>query len=221
MTKDFIAQVQRDLTARGFDAGPADGIAGARTGIAWRAFVATLPAVADRPKPSAGASVDGLKRIILHWSAGTHNVSALDRSHYHHAVAGDGSIVPGIRKPEDNISTTDGVYAAHCLNCNSGSIGIAMAAMAGATERPFSSGAYPITTPQLDAFCGLAARLAKQYGIPNTRATILTHAEVEKTLGIPQRGKIDIMWLPGMTAMGDPIAVGDTIRAMIAAKSLT
>jgi len=48
MTKDFIAQVQRDLTARGFDAGPADGIAGARTGVAWRAFVATLPSV-DAP----------------------------------------------------------------------------------------------------------------------------------------------------------------------------
>jgi len=214
MTQSFIAQVQRDLTARGFDAGPADGIAGARTGVAWRAFVATLPDVEKMPNGS-------LKRIICHWSAGTHNVSALDRSHYHFTVAGDGSIVPGIRKPEDNISTTDGAYAAHCLNCNSGSIGIALAAMAGATERPFSAGAYPITTPQLAAFCGLAARLAKQYGIPNTRATILTHAEVQPTLGIPQRGKIDIMWLPGMTAMGDPIAVGDTIRAMIAAKSLT
>jgi len=214
MTKDFIAQVQRDLTARGFDAGPADGVAGAKTGVAWRAFVATLPSVKKMPNGT-------LKRIICHWSAGTHNVSALDRSHYHYCVAGDGSIVPGIRKPEDNANTTDGAYAAHTLNCNSGSIGIALAAMAGATERPFSAGAYPITTPQLDAFCGLAARLAKQYGIPNTRATILTHAEVSKTLGIAQRGKIDIMWLPGMTAMGDPIAVGDTIRAMIAAKSLT
>jgi len=213
MTKDFIAQVQRDLTARGFDAGPADGIAGARTGVAWRAFVATLPAV-DAPS-------GGLKRIILHWSAGTHNVSALDRSHYHYCVAGDGSIVPGIRRPEDNASTTDGAYAAHTLNANSGSIGIAMAAMAGATERPFNAGPYPITTPQLDAFCGLAARLARQYGIPNTRATILTHAEVSQTLGIAQRGKWDICWLPSMTGPQNAIAVGDTIRAMIAAKSLT
>jgi len=219
MTQSFIAQVQRDLTARGFDAGPADGIAGAKTGVAWRAFVATLPAVADRPKPSAGASADGLKRIILHWAASTHSVDALSRSHYHFIVAGDGSIVPGIRKPTDNISTTDGAYAAHTLNCNTGSIGIALAAMAGATERPFSAGPYPITTPQLDAFCGLAARLAKQYGIPNTRATILTHAEVQPTLGIAQRGKWDICWLPGMAEPQNAIAVGDTLRAMIAEKS--
>jgi len=216
MTQSFIAQVQRDLTARGYDVGLPDGVAGPRTEAAWRAMVATMPATQI---PTPAASTGGLKRIILHWSAGTHNVSALDRSHYHYCVAGDGSIVPGIRRPDDNISTTDGAYAAHCLNANTGSIGIALAAMAGATERPFNAGAYPITTPQLDAFCGLAARLAKQYGIPNTRATILTHAEVQPTLGIAQRGKWDICWLPGMAEPQNAIAVGDTIRAMIAAKS--
>jgi hypothetical protein len=34
-----------------------------------------------------------LKRIVLHWSAGSHNVSDIDREHYHRVVAGDGTIV--------------------------------------------------------------------------------------------------------------------------------
>lgn len=214
MSKSFIETVQRDLAARGYDVGNPDGVAGPRTEAAWRAMVATTP-LTNATMPAASTS--GLKRIICHWTAGTHNVSALDRSHYHYIVAGDGSIVPGIRKPEDNISTVDGAYAAHCLNANTGSIGVAFAAMAGATERPFATGAYPITPAQTVAMWNLCARLAKQYGIPITRQTVLSHAEVQPTLGIPQRGKWDISWLPGMAAPGDPVLIGDMMRAHIAA----
>ena len=93
-----------------------------------------------------------------------------------------------------------------------------MAAMAGAIERPFNKGASPITGPQLSAFTDLIADLAHTYKIPVTRKTILSHAEVQPTLGIWQRGKWDIAWLPGMTAPADPVLVGDRLRVEIAAK---
>lgn len=156
-----------------------------------------------------------LKRIVLHWSAGGAKASALDREHYHFAVQQDGQVVAGIYKPEDNISASDGRYAAHTRNCNTGSIGIALCGMAGAVERPFNPGTAPITASQVDAFCALAARLGKQYGIPVTRQTVLSHAEVPPTIGIAQRGKWDIAWLPGMDKPGDPLTVGDVLRRKI------
>lgn len=156
-----------------------------------------------------------LKRIIMHWSAGGHNVSQLDKDHYHFIVSGSGEVVAGKHAPEDNISTRDG-YAAHTRMCNTGSIGVAMAAMAGAGDSPFNPGLQPITETQLAAFVALVRGLAEKYGIPITRETVLSHAEVQPTLGIKQRGKWDIAWLPGMAKPGDPVEVGDKIRALVA-----
>ena len=62
-----------------------------------------------------------------------------------------------------------------------------------------------------------AQYMNSRYGIPITRATVLTHAEVQPTLGVRQRGKWDITWLPGMSAPGDPIDLGDVLRARISA----
>ena len=87
--------------------------------------------------------------------------------------------------------------------------------MHGARERPFSHGSYPLTQKQLDACAVLCADLCETYKIPVSRHTVLTHAEVEPTLGIRQRGKWDITWLPGMSNTGDPVEVGDKIRGMI------
>lgn len=157
-----------------------------------------------------------LQRIILHWSAGTHTVSALDRRHYHFIIDGAGAVHTGTHKPEANERPVSGKYAAHTLNCNTGSIGVALAAMAGAVERPFDAGKYPITADQVDALIALAARLCAQYGIPVSRKTVLSHAEVQPSLGIAQRGKWDIAWLPGMTGPSDPVTVGDRLRAAIA-----
>ena len=89
--------------------------------------------------------------------------------------------------------------------------------MAGAIERPFNAGAYTITPAQTVAMWSLCARLAKQYRIPITRQTVISHAEVQPTLGIAQRGKWDVAWLPGMTATADPVLIGDMIRAHVAA----
>lgn len=153
-----------------------------------------------------------LKRIILHWSAGAAKASGLDRQHYHFMVQQDGTEVAGVFAPEDNIAPVKGRYAAHTLSCNTGSIGIALCGMMGAQERPFSAGSQPILWMQVNAFVALAARLALRYRIPVTRQTILSHAEVQPTLGILQRGKWDIAWLPGMTAPGNPVEVGDRLR---------
>jgi N-acetyl-anhydromuramyl-L-alanine amidase AmpD len=158
-----------------------------------------------------------LKRIVLHWSAGGNTPSALDRQHYHFIVGGDGAVVRGLHAPEANIAPKKGAYAAHTLNLNTGSIGVAMAGMAGAVERPFNAGRSPLTAVQVDAFVRLVAQLCRQYGIPVTRETVLSHAEVQPTLKVQQRGKWDINWLPGMTAPGNPVAVGDTLRARITA----
>lgn len=159
-----------------------------------------------------------MERLIIHWSAGTHTVSALDRQHYHYIIDGAGAVHRGDHPVSANAGPlVAGRYAAHTLNANTGSIGIALAAMVGAVERPFNAGRYPITPAQVDALARLCADLCRDYTIPVTRKTVLTHAEVQPTLGIAQRGKWDISWLPGMSAPGNPVTVGDTIRARVTA----
>lgn len=64
----------------------------------------------------------------------------------------------------------------------------------------------------------LCAELCRQYDIPVSRTTVLTHAEVQPTLGITQRGKWDVTWLPGMSGPGAPVAVGDMLRARVVAE---
>lgn len=157
-----------------------------------------------------------MKRIIMHWTGGGHRATDLDRSHYHFIIEGDGNIVEGIHRPEANAGPLkSGRYAAHTLNGNTGSIGVAVAAMLGAQERPFRAGRYPITKAQLEALAMLCASLCRTYKIEVTRQTVLTHAEVQPTLGIAQRGKWDIAWLPGMDKPGDPVAVGDRLRDLV------
>ena len=153
-----------------------------------------------------------MQRIIMHWTAGKNTVSDIDRDHYHFIVDGAGAVHEGKHPVSDNESTSDGVYAAHTKACNTGSIGVAMAAMMGAKESPFSAGPCPITPVQYIEFTRLVARLARQYSIKVTHTTILTHAEVQPTLKIAQRGKWDITWLPTMARVDDPLKVGDRIR---------
>ncbi len=156
-----------------------------------------------------------LKRIHLHWTAGGYMPSALDLTHYHFVIDGNGREHAGKLPPEANLNTLDGSYVAHTLGANTGAIGISVCCMAGAIERPFSWGKAPMKAVQVDALCALAARLAIKYGIPNRRDTILTHAEVQRTLGIAQRGKWDITVLPGNAIPGDAIDVGDLLRMKI------
>ena len=160
-----------------------------------------------------------LKRIILHWTAGADGVNQKEADSYNFIVARNGVVTNGSHPPEAqtaaNVKKGSKFYAAHCLNCNTGSIGVSLDAMADAKESPFNAGKYPITEEQLGAMAQLVASLCLKYGIPVTRETVLSHAEVQRTLGIAQRQKWDISWLPGMDKPGDAIVVGDKLRRMV------
>lgn len=158
--------------------------------------------------------MSGLKGIVMHWTAGGPKASRLDLEHYHFVVQQDGSALPGKFKPEANIAPVSGAYAAHTLSANTGRIGVALCGMGGAIEAPFKSGTG-LSWPQINAFCALIAELCRRYQIPVTRLSVLSHAEVQPTLGIRQRGKWDIAWLPGMAKPGNPIDIGDRLRGDI------
>lgn len=159
-----------------------------------------------------------MKRIVMHWSAGAHKASQLDKNHYHLMIEGDGNVVYGLKPISANAAPLGKNYAAHTRGLNTDSIGVAVCAMAGANQSPFKAGRYPITPAQVDRLVREVARLAHGYGIPVTRQTILSHAEVQPTLGIKQAGKWDIAWLPGRATATDPIGVGDHLRSLIAAE---
>jgi len=155
-----------------------------------------------------------LTRIIAHWTAGSYNVSAVDKQHYHFVYDGDGNEVAGKHKPEDNISAADEIYGAHTRSLNTGSIGVSVACMAGAQEGR-TNGRFPMTEKQFDAMCKGIARLCKQYNIPVTPRTVLSHAEVQPTLGVRQRGKWDFTVLPFMPHLRGHKACGDEMRKRV------
>jgi hypothetical protein len=158
-----------------------------------------------------------LNKIVWHWTGGAKGLNTIEADAYHFIIQWDGKVEAGLDKPEDNIPPLrQGAYAAHTLNLNSNSIGIAVDAMAGAVERPFNKGSNPITEPQVESLVHLTARLCLKYGIPLSRKTTLSHAEVEPTLKVKQRQKWDITWLPGMTKPLDPVIIGDQLRARTA-----
>lgn len=162
------------------------------------------------------ARVDaGLRRVHWHWTTGAHQPNDYERSRYHFLIDRDGRIHHGLHRPEANARIVGDAYAAHTASANTGAIGVALCGMAGARERPFSPGSHPITELQIDALIEFTAQLCQTYGIRVTRRTVLSHAEVQPTLGIAQKAKWDIAWLPGMRAAGDPVAIGDELRLRV------
>lgn len=158
-----------------------------------------------------------MKRIVCHWTAGAWKASALDRRHYHFIFEADGAEVRGEFSVAANRRPVKGKYAAHTLNCNTGSIGLSMACMAGAVENPFDPGRFPMTEAQWRAMVAKAAALCRQYSIPVTPTTVLSHAEVQSNLGIRQRGKWDFTRLPFAPELKGAKACGDRLRADVAA----
>ena len=158
-----------------------------------------------------------MKRIIIHWTGGGNTFNDSDAKHYHFGIDGTGKVHEGNLKPEANLDCTDGNYAAHTRRCNTGAIGVALCGMHGAVERPLSVGDHPITKAQIRSLIELCADLCEIYDIPVTRRTVLTHAEVQPTLGIKQRGKWDITWLPGWESTGHAVTIGDGLRKQISA----
>lgn len=132
--------------------------------------------------------VSKFKRIVLHWTGGGYKANGVDKKAYHFIVEGDGNIVEGMYKPEDNLDTSDGKYAAHIANRNTGSIGIAVACRKDKFTQP--------TRKQIEAMCKLTAELCKKYGLPIAHHTISTHCELD-----PKR-KIDLIDIPCIASYG-------------------
>ncbi len=157
-----------------------------------------------------------VKRIIVHWTAGSTHASNLDKSHYHFMVEEDGKLVQGKFRPSANDRPRRGRYAAHTRKCNTGSIGISICGMAGAQESPFRAGRHPFNEVQWDAMARAVAQICHHYGLPVTEKTVLGHGEVQANLGIRQNGKWDPMvlpWDPGMSKRD----VGRKLRADVQA----
>lgn len=202
----------------------ADGYWGDETSEACqRWFRDEVDLAADMPPPPEGSGIVPpdwmpsckMVRVIVHWTAGSYTVSSTDREHYHIIVGGDSQLVRGDNPITANVSTSDNDgYAAHTKSCNSGSIGISAACMAGAVESPFKPGSYPLLKAQWLTLAAVTADLCKSYGIKVTPETVLQHGEVQKNLGIAQDGKWDINKLPWEPNWGTD-DVGDAFRAEV------
>lgn len=158
-----------------------------------------------------------MKRIIIHWTAGTYAASETDRSHYHFLIEGDGKVITGKWPVLANVTPKGSAYAAHTRGANTGAIGVSMCCMGGAVEAPFKAGKWPMTKVQWDRMILTVADLCRKYEIPVTNKTVLTHAEVEKNLGIQQAGKWDITRLAFDPSRKGAAAVGDYLRTGVIA----
>lgn len=155
-----------------------------------------------------------MKRIIIHWTAGTYKPNQTDLLHYHFIIDDTGNIFNGVYSVADNENCLDGIYAAHTGGGNTGSIGVAFAGMFGYVS-PLQVGRFPITAKQFEAGCKKIAELCKQYKIPITPDTVLTHYEFGlKHPKSTSAGKIDITYLPHQPKFNKN-QVGDFIRNKI------
>lgn len=138
-----------------------------------------------------------MKRIIIHWTAGTNQPNGTDYLHYHFLVNGDGVVVKGKFAPEDNLNCYDGKYAQHTGGGNTGSIGVSMCGMYIPAKTPVQKTKYPLTKKQCESTFKLCAELCKKYNIPITPQTVMTHYEFGKANPkTSSAGKIDIIYLP-------------------------
>lgn len=155
-----------------------------------------------------------MKRIIWHWTAGGHAPNSTDLKAYHFVIDGDGVWHRGVPIERNSGSLKSG-YAAHTLNCNTDSIGVSLACMAGAREVPFDPGRAPMRRIQIESLIRGSRELHKFYGIPVDRKTFLSHAEVQPTLGIAQRQKWDYTRLPFDLSFKGALPIGDWLRKRI------
>lgn len=168
--------------------------------------------------PDAWMPVVPMRRVIVHWTAGGYRANEIDRAAYHILVEESGKLVRGTHSIAANVSTADGDYAAHTLNCNTGSIGVSMCCMYNCQQTPFKAGIAPMTKRQYDTMLQVVATLCRRYSIDVTPTTVLGHGEVEKNLGIKQKSKWDPMvlpWSPKTTAQAVGAAMRDAIRELL------
>lgn len=156
-----------------------------------------------------------MKRVHLHWTAGNHKANPTDLRAYHLLVEGDGKVIRGKPSIALNSGSLKTGYAAHTRGANTDAIGLSLCGMVGAVERPFNPGRAPISEKQFRESAKACAILCEAYGIPVSRKTTLSHAEVEPTLGIKQLWKWDIARLPWNTSVQGAIEIGDLWRDMV------
>lgn len=210
---------QAALNAAGYPCGAADGLWGPRTEAASFRALANAKPVRGGAVPLAWMPEAVMSRVHVHWTAGTYLANSTDRQHYHILIEADGLLIRGVPSIDLNQSPLRDGYAAHTLNANGGAIGVTACAMRGAVEKPFNAGDYPMTQAQWDKMVVVVADLCWRYDIPVTPRTVLSHAEVQGTLGIKQRGKWDIAALPfDPTFPKTAPAVGGRLRAAVRAE---
>ncbi len=154
-----------------------------------------------------------MKRIIAHWTGGNTKPNSTDLEHYHYVVDGNGTVLTGKYKPEDNENCNDSKYAQHTGGGNTGSIGIALCGMYVPNGTPVQKTQYPVTKVQCERFFKLIAELSQKYNIPITPQTVMTHYEFgKKNPKTSSYGKIDITYLPPYPSLYKE-EVGDFIRS--------
>lgn len=152
-----------------------------------------------------------MKRIIIHWTAGTGKPNNIDKEHYHFLIDSEGNIYKGVYLPEDNENCNDGKYAQHTGGGNTGSIGIALCGMLGFNSDR-NIGKYPLTKIQCERAFKLISSLAKKYNIEINERTVMTHYEFGlRNPKTTSSGKIDIVYLPPYPSVSRR-DVGDFIR---------
>ena len=166
---------------------------------------------------------DGLHRIHWHWTASTYKITPEVCEHYNGVFDKDGGFHAGGANPQDQAiyDFKKGIGVSHTLNANTGAIGLAVAAMAGAEGWPSMVwGKYPLTWEGIDAMLKATAFYCKKYEIPVSKWSTLSHAEIQPTLGIQQKQKWDFQILPDMKAVIDPVECGDILRKRLKEKFL-
>lgn len=194
--------LQARCMSLGFDPGPLDGKYGSITRDAVAKATAYQRA---RGKPLLHPS--GVVFLRGHWTAGAYGDIDIERRAYNFLIDRQGREIAGYTAPP---ATTN-----HTRNANGRTISVSMDCMAGAQERPLWWGTAPMTEAQVEGYCRTMARLAKEYDVAIHVATVQTHAEVEPVLGIKQKQKWDVAVLPSMKSPGDPVTVGNVLRARI------
>lgn len=143
-----------------------------------------------------------MKRIIIHWTAGTGQPNNTDYQHYHYLVNKDGVVTMGkfpvsANEVCKNDSKGNPAYSAHCGGGNTGSIGVSMCGMYVPPKTDVKLTKYPLTKKQCESTFKLCAEICKKYKIPVTAQTVMTHYEFGKSHpNTSSAGKIDIIYLP-------------------------
>lgn len=156
-----------------------------------------------------------MKRIIIHWTAGTYNPTNHEKKCYHFLIDNKGESHNGFFKPEDNENCNDGKYAMHTGGGNTGSIGVAVCGMYVPREVSVKYTKYPLTKIQCERMFKLCADLCKKYNIPITSDTVMTHYEFGvKHPNTTSHHKPDITFLPPYPWVTQS-EVGNFIRSKI------